>query len=59
VFAFQKYLGGNIKMGKEELIKTIQRILATDVDLDFLLQLEENDLEILVACIREGIDNNE
>lgn len=46
-------------MGKEELIKTIQRILATDVDLDFLLQLEENDLEILVACIREGIDNNE
>jgi len=46
-------------MGKHELIKTIQRILGIDVELSFLLQLEENELEILVACIRDGIDNKD
>ena len=45
-------------MGKKELIKTIQRILRTDTKLDFLIQLKENELESLVACIRDGIDNN-
>jgi hypothetical protein len=35
-------------MGKHELIKTIQRIPGTDVDLNFLLTLQENEPEILV-----------
>ncbi len=39
-------------MTKDEIIKTIQRILKTDVDLRFLLQLKKADLEILLACIR-------
>jgi hypothetical protein len=39
-------------MTKQELIETIQRVLITDVDLDFLLQLEKQELETLLACIR-------
>jgi len=39
-------------MTKEELIETIQRILSTDADLQFLLQLNQQELETLLACIR-------
>jgi hypothetical protein len=39
-------------MTKQELIETIQRVLSTDVDLDFLLQFEKQELETLLACIR-------
>ena len=39
-------------MTKEKLILIIQGILKTDIDLNFLMQLKENDLETLVACIR-------
>ncbi len=42
-------------MTKEELIETIQRVLSTDVDLRFLLQLNKQELETLLACIRAGI----
>ncbi len=42
-------------MTKEELIETIQRILSTDVDLGFLLQLKKQEIETLLACIRAGI----
>ncbi len=42
-------------MTKEELIETIQRILSTEVDLKFLLQLKQQELETLLACIRAGI----
>ena len=40
-------------MTKEKLIEIMQGILKTDVDLSFLLQLKERDLETLVACVRE------
>jgi hypothetical protein len=43
-------------MTKEALIETIQRILSTDVDLTFLLQLKRQELETLLACIRAGVD---
>jgi hypothetical protein len=43
-------------MSKEQLLEIIQSILNTDIDLSFLLQLEESELEILVACIRDRID---
>jgi hypothetical protein len=42
-------------MTKEELIETIQRILSTNADLRFLLQLDQQELETLLACIRAGI----
>jgi len=43
-------------MTKEKLIETIQRLLKTDADLNFLLQLKKIELETLLACIRSGVD---
>ena len=43
-------------MTKEKLIEIMQGILKTDVDLGFLLQLKKRELETLVACIRERVD---
>ena len=43
-------------MRREKLIEIIQGIIETDVDLSFLLQLEENELETQVACIKERVD---
>lgn len=43
-------------MTKEELIRKIRELLKTDGDLSFLLILKEEDLERLVACIRDRID---
>jgi hypothetical protein len=43
-------------MNKTELLEIIKKLLKTDVDLDFLLNLPEIDLETLVVCIRERCD---
>jgi hypothetical protein len=43
-------------MTKEELIEIIKNILKTDLDLGFLVQLKKGELETLVACIRERVD---
>ncbi|MGD2125073.1 MAG: DUF3944 domain-containing protein [Desulfobacteraceae bacterium] len=43
-------------MNKKKLIEIIQGILKTDADLSFLKKLKESELETLVACIRERID---
>ena len=43
-------------MTKEKLIEIITGILSTDVDLGFLRQLAEGELETLVVCIRERVD---
>jgi len=43
-------------MTKEELIEIIKSILKTDLDLRFLVQLKKGELETLVACIRERVD---
>ena len=47
---------GNTIMDKTELLEIIKKLLKTDVDLDFLLNLPESDLETLVVCIRERFD---
>lgn len=39
-------------MTKEELIEIIQRIFSTDVNLDFLSQLQKQELETLLVSIR-------
>jgi hypothetical protein len=44
-------------MKKESLIEMLQRVLKTDADLEFLLKLEENELEILIASIRDRVEN--
>ncbi len=41
---------------KERLIDLLKKILETNVDLDFLSDLEEKDLETLIAVIRDRID---
>lgn len=43
-------------MTKEELIKKIVEILKTDLDLNFLTILKEEELETLIACIRDRVD---
>jgi hypothetical protein len=43
-------------MEKTELLEIIKKLLKTDVDLDFLLNLPESDMETLVVCIREWCD---
>jgi hypothetical protein len=44
-------------MTKEELIVKIQELLKTEVDLGFLLTLKKEELETLIACIRDRVDN--
>lgn len=43
-------------MKKQELIKILRKLLETDMDLDFLLQLKGDDLRTLVACVRGRVD---
>ena len=43
-------------MTKEKLVEKIKKILKADNDLDFLLILKKEDLESLVAYIRDRVD---
>jgi len=43
-------------MTKDKMVEKIKELLKTDIDLDFLLILEEEELERLVACIRDRVD---
>jgi len=43
-------------MTKKKLVEKIRQLLKTDIDLNFLLILEEEELERLVACIRDRVD---
>ena len=47
---------GNTVMEKTELLEIIKKLLKTDVDLDFFLELPKSDLDTLVVCIRERCD---
>jgi hypothetical protein len=44
-------------MNEEKLVRIIQELLRTDQDLDFLTELKREQLERLVACIRDRIDH--
>ncbi len=43
-------------MTKEKLVEKIKELLKTDIDLNFLLILKKEELEKLVACIRDRVD---
>ena len=43
-------------MTKEKLIEIIQGLLKTGADLSFLVKLNERELETLVACIRDRVE---
>ena len=44
---------------KEKLTTIIKGLLKTDTDLRFLQELRKEDLEKLVACVRDRIDRLE
>ena len=43
-------------MTREELVDLARKILKTKAELDFLSILGERELEILIACIRDRIE---
>lgn len=43
-------------MKKEQLIELIKKLLKTNLNLDFLLALDQKDIEALVACIRDRLE---
>ncbi len=43
------------QMTQSELIKLLKRILGTEIDLEFLGRLEPEELEALVACVRDRL----
>ena len=43
-------------MTKEKLVGKMKELLKTDNDLDFLLELKKEEIERLVACIRDRVD---
>ena len=45
-------------MKKQELIEILRKLLETDTELDFLLQLKGDDLRTLVACVRDRVDQD-
>jgi len=45
------------RMEKEELIHLAEKILNSDAGLRFLLRLETEDLETLIACIRLRVES--
>jgi hypothetical protein len=44
-------------INKEKLVRIVQELLRTDQDLEFLTELKKEQLERLVACIRDRIDH--
>ena len=47
---------GDSMINREKLVRIVQDLLKTDQDLGFLKDLKKEDLERLVACIRDRID---
>jgi len=43
-------------MTKDKMVDKIRELLKTDNDLDFLLKLKKEEIERLVACIRDRVD---
>jgi len=42
---------------KEQLIEIVKKVLRTHQDLGFLSRLSQEELEVLVGCIRDRLDN--
>ena len=43
-------------MTREKLVEKIKEFLKTDINLDFLLELKKEEIERLIACIRDRVD---
>jgi hypothetical protein len=46
-----------VNMKKQSLIEMLKRVLKTDADLEFLTKLEISELEMLIASIRDRVEN--
>ena len=46
-------------MTKETLIEILEKLLLTDTDLGFLKRLTEEELQTLVACVRDRVAQTE
>ena len=44
-------------LSKDELVDIIRKVLKPQADLGFLLKLDEDELEVLIKCIRNRVDN--
>ena len=44
-------------MTKEQIVERIKEVLRTDIDLDFLLRFNKNEIETLISCIRDRVDH--
>jgi len=44
---------------KEKLLQMIKKLLRSDLDLTFLLKLEQREIEQLISAIRERIGENQ
>ncbi len=49
----------NENISKEKLLDIVRKLLRSDLDLTFLMKLEQREMEQLVAAIRERIDGNQ
>ena len=49
----------NQSIPKETLLQMIKKLLRSDLDLTFLLKLEQREIEQLIAAIRERIGENQ
>jgi hypothetical protein len=45
-------------MKKQDLIEILKKLLETESELDFLMQLKGDDLKTLVACVRNRVDQD-
>ncbi len=45
-------------MKKQDLIEILKKLLETESELDFLLQLKGDELKTLVACVRDRVDQD-
>jgi len=41
---------------KERLLEILREVLGTEFDLGFLLKLEQEEIETLIACIRDRLN---
>ena len=55
-YIFQDVYEVQGKMTNEQLLEKIKALLKADHDLKFLLSLKKEDLETLIACVRDRID---
>ena len=46
-------------ISKERLLQMIKKLLRSDLDLTFLLKLEQREIEQLISAIRERIGENQ